>query len=496
MKTRCRVLLASVVCVCAALPGLVNAQGFAGRYPTLGDAAFIPYYTVEGDWVTGVHIINESDETQVIKVRMRRAADSVDVLDFNLILSPEDVWTGTITGDEAEMRFITEDNSCTAPKLLDNGDGKTYAPIAGDRILGAQEGYIEVIGMGRADQAQPISQWAVHANGVPVDCDLVRDNFFVDAVIANDLTVIDTPTGLAATNYADTGEHLKVSYFIRDSASGIEFGNNAVHLILFSVEAMMSHQQYGLENFANEPVNALFGWDFPDVRGGSSLNAVRDSFVLVRFQLGALEVVNDWSYNPATGAATDWLVTFPGQYAMVDYYLQTFGPSDAVSDYREIPAAAAFSIWDREEGTGVPGGLNFSPSPAPDTTTLDYEVNVIEWGGLSVFDSDFVTAVDPRENQIVSPFGWAALAVEARAGPQDGVLGPGVNGWCDVAAGPDNAGGSVPSADGACDMYLVSDAVPMSGFAAWERTFAEDVDRNYGRIVEHGFRADFAPPPP
>ena len=114
-----------------------SAQDFSGIYPTLGDAAFIPYYTVQEDWVTGVHITNTSRQTQVVKIRLRRAEDSVDVLDFNLILSPEDVWAGTIRGDDEEMRFVTEDNSCTAPELLELVDGignRTYAPIFQDRI--------------------------------------------------------------------------------------------------------------------------------------------------------------------------------------------------------------------------------------------------------------------------------------------------------------------------------------------------------------------------
>lgn len=460
----------------------LSAQPFTGYYPTLGDAAFVPYYTVQEGWVTGVHIINASAYTQVIKVRLRRAEDSLDILDFNLILSPEDVWTGTLSGDESEMRFVTEDDSCTAPELLDNGDGKTYAPVFGERIAGAQEGYIEVIGMGQADPDQPISRAALHVNGKPVNCNNVRSNFFADAITNFDETAGSNGDSL----YMDTEDVLKVSYFIRDSNTGIEFGNDAVHLQLFGFEPMMSHQQYGLENYAAEPVNSLFGWDFPDVRGGTSLNTDRDSIDWVRFQLGANNVINDWSYNPATGAAADWVVTFPGQYAMVDFYqfeAWQAGDEDAEDnwDYREIPVVAAFEVYDREEGSAVPGGLNFSPSPAPDAALLSNEVNVITWGGLDVLRSVFTTPVDPAEAGILSPVGWASLTVTGT----DKGLG---FAWCDVAAGPINTD--------ECVMTPVVGPVPMIGFVAWERTFSEDSNRNYGRIVEHSFTADFAPPLP
>jgi len=457
--------------------GVANAQPIVttGAYPSVGDAAFVPYYTVQQDWVTGVHIINTSDLTQVIKLRLRRAEDSLDVLDFNLVLSPYDEWTGTIFGDDAEMRFITEDNSCTVPELLDNGDGRTYAPVFGPRIDGAQEGYLEVIGMAQADDAQPISVNALHnANGVPKDCDAVRENFFVDAVTDNDVTLGGTAD---SSVYESTENVLKVSYFIRDNESGIEFGNNAVHVKNFSAETMMTHQQFGLENYANAPVESLYGWDFPDVRGGSSLNVARTSYPPLRNKLGASNVMNDWSYNPATGAATDWVITLPGQYAMVDFYqLQAGLEDDDMWDYRDIPVTATFSVYDREEASAVPGGLNFSPSPAPDAAFLPYEVNVITWGGEDVLHSEYGTAVNPAEAGITSPVGWASLAIQS----SDHGMGLA---WCDVAAGE--------QANNTCVMNPLVEAAPMIGFAAWERTFAEDSDRNYGRIVEHSFNYVF-----
>jgi len=460
-------LAAAVSAVSVGTAGVAHA----GDYPSLGDAAFVPYYTVEGNWVTGVHIINTSDATQVVKLRLRRAEDSLDVLDFNLILSPYDEWTGTIFGDDESMEFITEDNSCTAPELLPTGDGKTYAPVFGPRIEGAQEGYLEVIGMAETDtETQPIAINAKHnASGVPLNCDKVRANFFLDAVVANDQTITSDGT----SNYVQSDNVLKVSYFIRDNDSGIEFGNNAVHFTDFSGTAMMSHQQFGLENYSNDAAGALIGWDFPDVRGGGSNTSSRTSIDVVRTQLGAEVVLNDWSYNPATGAATDWVVTFPGQYALVDFYQLEAGlEDDDMWDYREIPVTAVFDVYDREEGSAIPGGLNFSPSPAPDAAFLDYEVNVITWGGEDVLKSNYGTAVNPAEAGISSPYGWASLSVSAA----DHGMG---NAWCDVAAGE--------QANNTCTMTSVSAPVPMVGFAAWERTFAEDSDRNYGRIVEHSF---------
>ena len=49
-----------------------------------GDLALVPYYTVGGEWVAGIHIVNTSEHTQVVKFRFRRATDGMDALDFNI----------------------------------------------------------------------------------------------------------------------------------------------------------------------------------------------------------------------------------------------------------------------------------------------------------------------------------------------------------------------------------------------------------------------------
>ena len=71
----------------------------------LGDMAIVPYYTVQGNYVTGVHVINTSNMTQVVKMRLRRDSDSADVLDFNIIMSPFDEWTGFVTDDGGSLRL-------------------------------------------------------------------------------------------------------------------------------------------------------------------------------------------------------------------------------------------------------------------------------------------------------------------------------------------------------------------------------------------------------
>jgi len=85
-----------------------------------GDLAIVPYYTVKDGVNTGLHIINTTDSTQVVKVRLRRGTDSKDALDFNVVMSPRDEWTANIgAGGDTGVQVTTNDTSCTVPAFED-----------------------------------------------------------------------------------------------------------------------------------------------------------------------------------------------------------------------------------------------------------------------------------------------------------------------------------------------------------------------------------------
>jgi hypothetical protein len=211
---------------------------------------------------------------------------------------------------------------------------------------------------------------------------------------------------------------------------------------------------------------------------------------VVRPLLGADKVLNDWSYNSTTGASTDWVITLPGQYAMIDFYaLGAFltGNPTATWDFREMPVVATFNLVDREENEGIPGGLGFSPSPAPDAALLPNEVNVITWGPGSVppvLDSANAIPVDPSTAGIEAATGWAYLNVVGTPKRANILTGQGPVvpfSVCDHAFG---APYSTPAAQPCVSVQ--GTPVPMIGFTAWERTF-DTPEQNYGRLIPHSF---------
>ena len=132
-----------------------------------GDLAIIPYYTVLDGKNTGMHIINTTANTQIVKVRLRRGSDSKDALDFNLVMSPLDEWTANIgAGGDNGVLVTTNDTTCTVPEFPAGGASMpdTYAE-------GATEGYVEIIGMAQLTdltEATGLGVAAEHgATGVP-----------------------------------------------------------------------------------------------------------------------------------------------------------------------------------------------------------------------------------------------------------------------------------------------------------------------------------------
>jgi hypothetical protein len=493
-----------------------SAASFAQTMPSvannaLGDLAIVPYYTVEGSWVTGVHVVNTSDKTQVVKFRLRRAADSLDALDFNIIMSPEDVWTGLISDDaDGQISFKNfGDTTCSAPQVT----GGTFL-MPEIYANGAETGYVEVIGMGQpTTESLPIAVGALHAKsgsteGVPADCAAVATNFLRGGTSASNPGNVDFQTAWQGTSsvraiaaggantFVDTPNVLKVSYFIRDTETGVEFGDNAVHIADFLQEPAMTNQVSGILS------GDLNGFDFPDLNGGAITGSQRDRFEMLRQNtvLGVSSILNEWSSNPENGAVVNWVVTMPGQYTMLNFpgYIQalegdrscsrgsastTFplvvdasDTSGSVSncDFRDLPVRVSTSVYNREEKPAIQQtDLVVSPALPGARTELTKEVNLISTGGNVVLGEE----ADNDISFTGEIFGWVDLSVDPRPNTVQAI--------CEWNAG--DSGKDVFDLSQTCD--AAGGNVPITGFAAWVRSVNDNPDASYGRIIAHSFNS-------
>ena len=128
----------------------VNADG-------IGHQLVFPYFTTQGDNATLLSLTNtDTANGKLVKVRFRGAANSDDLFDFQLALSPGDMWTAALTQDAAtgKTSLSTTDKSCTLPatvmaqaNLFSTGRLDPSATDA-NKAAGTREGYVEVITMG------------------------------------------------------------------------------------------------------------------------------------------------------------------------------------------------------------------------------------------------------------------------------------------------------------------------------------------------------------
>src|SRR6266542_791288 len=78
----------------------------------LGQALVYPYYTTRADANTNAYnsllsVVNSTGSAKAVKVRFLEGKNSREVLDFNLFLSPYDVWTTAIIPSGATTATAT-----------------------------------------------------------------------------------------------------------------------------------------------------------------------------------------------------------------------------------------------------------------------------------------------------------------------------------------------------------------------------------------------------
>ncbi|MBB1651290.1 cell surface protein [Delftia sp. UME58] len=103
----------------AAKIGKTDATSFQVTEGGTGHNLVVPYFNAQNGNMTVLHLVNtDTDNGKAVKVRFRGAANSDDLLDFQVLLSPQDVWTAAVAqGPDGRLQLTTFDNTCTLPAL-------------------------------------------------------------------------------------------------------------------------------------------------------------------------------------------------------------------------------------------------------------------------------------------------------------------------------------------------------------------------------------------
>lgn len=199
------------------------ATGLASTDTGVGHVLFVPYFTTQGSNATLLNIVNtDAANGKAVKVRFRGAANSDDLFDFTLLLSPGDVWAAKVSqGADGVSKLETADKSCTLPSIVATQANSFGTSRLNPALTDAQkanetrEGYIEILAMAdipklaNADQAKvdttvtagvsTSSMYTAvkHVNGVAPCTAAVLGTLAADATIFSDVTTAATAAASA-----------------------------------------------------------------------------------------------------------------------------------------------------------------------------------------------------------------------------------------------------------------------------------------------------------
>lgn len=396
----------------AALAAL--SQGVSAVYQSndgQGQVLIYPYYTVQSAggnaFNTYLSVVNATASAKAAKVRFREGKNGRSVLDFNLFLSPNDVWTAAIGPSDgssgAPAKLVTADKSCTSPAVPAGGlvfNNFSYSGTAADggptTLDRTREGYFEIIEMATLT-GNAVTAVTQNSAGVPVDCSFVQSS-----------------TGLAGNFISAPTGGLAGTYVLINVANGLSFSGNATALSQFSATTLYTNPGDTKPDltsanppFASTTFQNSLSASSPSgpallVSGAMYANG-RDAVSAV---LMKSFISNEYVLDAATQSATDWIVSFPtkafyvapGTGAAVAPFAANFGTSGSCEPI-------SFMIFNREEAQPTSGD---SCGPFPECSpgiagpALCWNSSVLSFNaGSSKTPSRAISSVFGSTNMIV-----------------------------------------------------------------------------------------------
>lgn len=430
-------LTTAVLAGLTGVAGMISVASAVNVNPDgLGQVLIYPYYTARGGNDTLISVVNTSSAAKAAKVRFLEGLNSREVLDFNLYLSPFDVWTAAVTSDEGGgAKLVTGDTSCTVPYIFGAGGEQPFLNFAysGEEADGGpeglartQSGYIEIIDMGTL----------VDSSRGPVDVD-GDDEFdpyasadgFADAsgnVVSNlgawwyseHVDKEDEDGNFIERSPRDCG--VLSSYWTNSTSGPLPFlgvGNWLANPLADFEETTTGGQLFGAASIINVNEGTMFSYNAtaidnwttavahtnpgnlqPRVADGSNTVAavfrssgqdvdVRDwgsNLDAVNAVLMQDTVLNEYAINPGLAGLTEWVFTFPTKRFHVDTGLSL--PEIPPRDVNDCDGDGDVNEVRPDCDDADNDGNVTEPTPNPDTTPVLVEAPRAPFGTL--FDGE------------------------------------------------------------------------------------------------------------
>lgn len=342
----------------------------------VGNMLLVPYYSAQNGNMTVLHVVNtDTLNGKAVKVRFRGAANSDDVMDFQVFMSPGDVWTAAVTaGADGVAQIQSADNTCTVP-ALGNNTPQAFAtnrldPNKSDaeKANGTREGYVEIFNMADipSDKLYTVGTTAntnsalytaiKHVNAVapcsvagsPAEATLfgvALTNYTAEADAAN--AGFNTPTGglmgdWYIINVPETTTFSGASTAVVADGRGnfvhfpqIDTGVAAAAIDAFTADPLLRTDALKTDGtaFGATPALAAGYYDLPDMSTpylAADIGNPKAQAVKLTSALAVTSVTNQYANDESITAKTDWVFSMPTRrYSVAANYAAISGTTPA-----------------------------------------------------------------------------------------------------------------------------------------------------------------------
>lgn len=447
------------------------ATGLRTSVDGIGQFLLVPYFTAQGSNNTMINIVNtDTVNGKAVKVRFRGAANSDDLFDFQVFLSPGDVWTASVAkAADGTAHMTTTDLSCTKPtKAVLNATAFSTIRVdpnrdAAGKLNETREGYVEIFNMADIppnSAAGSLFTTIKHVAGSPntaPPCGTTTataaawaalDSDPLDATAANLKGLYVPTTGLFANwiilNSVDAGawSGAAPAIFAAD-----EFENATTGAITYfpQTNEALGVTASRLAQFTADPVliknpSMAAAYDLPDFSiPYTAAAAPATQAALLSQAIATRSVMNEYLTPSAISAHTDWVLSMPTRRYSVAYDYKSTSTDGRVYtvlspeffnvgnttyiDRQVCVKGTTITAWDQEETSPTTPGAGVIVSPqqpgVPTSFNICGEASVLSFNeGEKASSSGLITTASGAlkatvaRSAVDTPYsaGWAFLS--------------------------------------------------------------------------------------
>ncbi len=417
----------------------------------MGHMLLVPYFNAQAGNTTVFHVVNtDTKNGKAVKVRFRGASNSDDILDFQLFLSPGDVWTGAVSeGASGVAQLVTNDGTCTAPAIAKgaatpfNTQRLNSRLSTGEKANQTREGYLEIFNMAdipaTASGTKDLYNAIKHVKGnAPCAVDGSDARKLLNGIAVRDFSVVpagstntveqearaagfDTPTGglmgdWYIMNVAQTTTFAGAATAVAaKTPAGVNGRGNFVHF----PQANSVIATGNIANYTSDPLLAAGfiydatastyspkpstatvvarNYDLPDMSTPYTVSAGTSTPVVPAVQadnltsaIAVTSVTNQYAMDTVVSAKTDWVFSMPTRRYQV------------AANYEAATNANAYRVFAKQiVSPAVPGATNWFHGA---NTSVDTAGNIcVKADGQQFWDREENTPEPGAEEPVFSP---------------------------------------------------------------------------------------------